>query len=104
MVSDDQQRASKTLEYHSCPWQVGGHVLRLFVQVHYHWRHRKVQFLFQHESKLLITGVGKSCLLLQFTDKRFQTVHDLTIGVEFGARMVAIDSKQVKLQIWDTVS
>ena len=49
------------------------------------------------------TGVGKSCLLLQFTDKRFQPVHDLTIGVEFGARMVAIDGKQIKLQIWDTV-
>lgn len=49
------------------------------------------------------TGVGKSCLLLQFTDKRFQPVHDLTIGVEFGARMIAIDGKQIKLQIWDTV-
>jgi len=48
------------------------------------------------------TGAGKSCLLLQFTDKRFQPVHDLTIGVEFGARMVNIDSKQIKLQIWDT--
>jgi len=31
-------------------------------------------------------------------------VHDLTIGVEFGARMVTIDGKQIKLQIWDTVS
>lgn len=49
------------------------------------------------------TGVGKSCLLLQFTDKRFQQVHDLTIGVEFGARMITIDGKQIKLQIWDTV-
>jgi hypothetical protein len=48
-------------------------------------------------------GVGKSCLLLQFTDKRFQPVHDLTIGVEFGARMVTIDNKPIKLQIWDTV-
>jgi len=48
------------------------------------------------------TGVGKSCLLLQFTDKRFQQVHDLTIGVEFGARMITIDGKQIKLQIWDT--
>ncbi|OCT74757.1 hypothetical protein XELAEV_18033744mg [Xenopus laevis] len=46
--------------------------------------------------------VGKSCLLLQFTDKRFQPVHDLTIGVEFGARMITIDGKQIKLQIWDT--
>lgn len=27
-----------------------------------------------------MAGVGKSCLLLQFTDKRFQPVHDLTIG------------------------
>ena len=26
-----------------------------------------------------LTGVGKSCLLLQFTDKRFQPVHDLTV-------------------------
>jgi len=48
------------------------------------------------------TGVGKSCLLLQFTDKRFQPVHDLTIGVEFGARMITIDNRQIKLQIWDT--
>jgi len=48
------------------------------------------------------TGVGKSCLLLQFTDKRFQPVHDLTIGVDFGARMITIDNRQIKLQIWDT--
>ncbi|GAX26557.1 Ras-related protein Rab-2A [Fistulifera solaris] len=49
------------------------------------------------------TGVGKSCLLLQFTDKRFQPVHDLTIGVEFGARMISVqDDTQIKLQIWDT--
>jgi hypothetical protein len=32
-----------------------------------------------------------------------QPVHDLTIGVEFGARMITIDNKQIKLQIWDTV-
>lgn len=46
--------------------------------------------------------MGKSCLLLQFTDKRFRTDHDLTIGVEFGARLVTIGGKQIKLQIWDT--
>ncbi|OEL35109.1 hypothetical protein BAE44_0003873 [Dichanthelium oligosanthes] len=51
-----------------------------------------------------IQRVGKSCLLLQFTDKRFQPVHDLTIGVEFGARMITIDNKPIKLQIWDTGS
>ncbi|GFQ04265.1 RAS-related protein rabb1c, partial [Phtheirospermum japonicum] len=50
------------------------------------------------------TGVGKSYLLLQFTDKRFQLVRYLTIGVVFGMRMITIDNKPIKLQIWDTAS
>jgi len=61
-----------------------------------------VFILFDINIKITYLGVGKSCLLLQFTDKRFQPVHDLTIGVEFGARMVNIDNKPIKLQIWDT--
>eukprot|EP01017_Pseudomicrothorax_dubius_P013298 TRINITY_DN1579_c0_g2_i17.p2 TRINITY_DN1579_c0_g2~~TRINITY_DN1579_c0_g2_i17.p2 ORF type:complete len:211 (-),score=56.50 TRINITY_DN1579_c0_g2_i17:38-670(-) len=48
------------------------------------------------------TGVGKSCLLLQFVDKRFRQKHEVTIGVEFGARMLVVDEKNIKLQIWDT--
>jgi len=48
------------------------------------------------------TGVGKSCLLLQFIDKRFRQKHEVTIGVEFGARMINVDAKNIKLQIWDT--
>lgn len=47
-------------------------------------------------------GVGKSCLLLQFTDKRFRAEHDMTIGVEFGHRIVDIEDAKIKLQIWDT--
>mmetsp|Transcript_106875 Transcript_106875/g.312436 ORF Transcript_106875/g.312436 Transcript_106875/m.312436 type:complete len:218 (+) Transcript_106875:90-743(+) len=47
-------------------------------------------------------GVGKSCLLLQFTDKRFRAEHDMTIGVEFGHRVCNIDDQKIKLQIWDT--
>eukprot|EP00930_Biecheleria_cincta_P026751 TRINITY_DN18814_c0_g1_i1.p1 TRINITY_DN18814_c0_g1~~TRINITY_DN18814_c0_g1_i1.p1 ORF type:complete len:216 (+),score=42.44 TRINITY_DN18814_c0_g1_i1:57-704(+) len=47
-------------------------------------------------------GVGKSCLLLQFTDRRFRAEHDMTIGVEFGHRVVEIDDQKIKLQIWDT--
>ncbi|OMJ72164.1 hypothetical protein SteCoe_29455 [Stentor coeruleus] len=55
--------------------------------------------------KYIIIGdsaVGKSCLLLQFTDRRFKNDHDLTIGVEFGARTVSINDKTIKLQMWDT--
>lgn len=48
-------------------------------------------------------GVGKSCISLQFIDKKFRGKHEVTIGVEFGARMINIDSKNIKLQIWDTV-
>ncbi|KAJ3440812.1 ras-related protein rab-2a [Anaeramoeba flamelloides] len=48
------------------------------------------------------SGVGKSCLLLQFTDQRFQPVHDLTIGVEFGARLIEYKKTKIRLQIWDT--
>lgn len=29
-------------------------------------------------------------------------MHDLTIGVEFGARLIHIEAHQIKLQIWDT--
>jgi len=48
-------------------------------------------------------GVGKSCLLLQFVDKRFKQDHDPTIGVEFGSRNVQVKNKTIKLQVWDTV-
>lgn len=40
-----------------------------------------------------------SCYRLQ---TRFQPVHDLTIGVEFGAQMITLDRTQTKLQIWGT--
>lgn len=50
------------------------------------------------------SGVGKSCALLQFTDRRFQPDHDLTIGVEFGAKTITVSDKTIKLQIWDTVT
>ncbi len=52
------------------------------------------------------TGCGKTSLLTQFTDKRFSPIHDLTIGVEFGAKIIPIEYNgkmyNIKLQIWDT--
>eukprot|EP00928_Gymnodinium_smaydae_P031158 TRINITY_DN22960_c0_g1_i1.p1 TRINITY_DN22960_c0_g1~~TRINITY_DN22960_c0_g1_i1.p1 ORF type:complete len:364 (+),score=51.84 TRINITY_DN22960_c0_g1_i1:106-1197(+) len=55
--------------------------------------------------KFIIIGdeaVGKTCLLLQFTDKRYRTSHQVTVGVEFGSRTVEIGNKLIKLQCWDT--
>jgi len=47
-------------------------------------------------------GVGKSCLLHQFTDNRFVSDSPHTIGVEFGTRVISVRGKKVKLQVWDT--
>ena len=43
------------------------------------------------------SGVGKSCFLLQFTDGDFKDEHNVTIGVEFGAKIIDVDGKSVKL-------
>lgn len=47
------------------------------------------------------SGVGKSCLLLHFTHRSFEST-ETTIGIEFGSAHVSIHSTAVKLQIWDT--
>ena len=48
------------------------------------------------------TGVGKTCFLLRFTENRFKDAHNVTIGVEFGAKTLTVAGQSVKLQIWDT--
>lgn len=48
------------------------------------------------------TGVGKSCLLLRFSEDKFNENHDVTIGVEFGTRSLKVENQTIKLQIWDT--
>ena len=48
------------------------------------------------------TGVGKSCLLLRFSENTFNEQHNVTIGVEFGSKSIEIGNTAVKLQIWDT--
>jgi len=46
--------------------------------------------------------------MLRFTDNRYQSAHDVTIGVEFGARILSVvddktnTTKNLKCQIWDT--
>ena len=48
------------------------------------------------------SNVGKSCLLLQFTDNKFRQNHEATIGVEFGGKTIILSEKTIKIQIWDT--
>jgi len=48
------------------------------------------------------SGVGKSSLLLRFTDDSFSDNFISTIGVDFKIRTIKMEGKIVKLQIWDT--
>lgn len=55
--------------------------------------------------KLLLIGnsaVGKSSLLLRFSDNIFNESFLPTIGVDFKIRTFELAGKTVKLQIWDT--
>ena len=55
--------------------------------------------------KFIIIGdsnVGKSCLMMQFLEKKFKSYIDPTIGVEFGSIKIKSHSQEIKLQIWDT--
>ncbi|KAL0966853.1 hypothetical protein UPYG_G00300970 [Umbra pygmaea] len=55
--------------------------------------------------KILIigeSGVGKSSLLLRFTDDTFDPELAATIGVDFKVKTIAVDGNRAKLAIWDT--
>ena len=56
--------------------------------------------------KILLLGdgsVGKTCLLLQYTDKVFHETHIATIGLDYRLKTIELkDQKKIKLQIWDT--
>ncbi len=55
--------------------------------------------------KYIIIGdasVGKSNLLMKFTQNKFTENYQATIGVEFGAKNLIINKKIYRIQIWDT--
>lgn len=50
------------------------------------------------------SGVGKTCLVDQFTQETFQEAHLTTIGVNLAEvrRSIQINDSEVKVQVWDT--
>lgn len=60
---------------------------------------------FDHIFKILLigdAGVGKSSILLRFTDDAFEEHLASTIGVDFKVKTVTMRGKTLKLTIWDT--
>jgi Ras-related protein Rab-1A len=59
----------------------------------------------QIKLKLLIIGdssVGKTSMLLSYTDNYFPESHLATIGVEYKVKEIQTDKYNISLQIWDT--
>lgn len=53
--------------------------------------------------KLLLIGdsnVGKTCILIRFSDDAFSSTYITTIGVDFKIKTVTLRGKIIKLQIW----
>jgi len=62
-------------------------------------------FPYDYLFKVLIIGdasVGKSSMLLRFTDDSFDDHIQSTIGVDFKVKHLDMSGKRVKLTIWDT--
>lgn len=48
------------------------------------------------------SGVGKTAILLRYSDNMFNTSFITTIGIDFRIKTIEVNGKKVKLQIWDT--
>nr|AAW31991.1 CG2885 [Drosophila melanogaster] len=60
---------------------------------------------FDYLFKVLVlgdSGVGKSCLLMRFSDDRFTEKYLRTMGIDVKARSVELVSRVMMLQVWDT--
>jgi len=56
-----------------------------------------------HQSWVGDTAVGKSSILLKYTEQRFSHEHNVTVGVDFRSKTLKLDDKTfIKLQVWDT--
>ncbi|KAL6071645.1 Ras-related protein Rab-13 [Balamuthia mandrillaris] len=55
--------------------------------------------------KLLLSGdpgVGKSSLLLRYSENTFNESIGDSIGVEFKTKMIGLEGKTIKIELWDT--
>eukprot|EP01125_Pyxidicula_operculata_P016591 TRINITY_DN5728_c0_g1_i2.p1 TRINITY_DN5728_c0_g1~~TRINITY_DN5728_c0_g1_i2.p1 ORF type:complete len:207 (+),score=40.46 TRINITY_DN5728_c0_g1_i2:40-660(+) len=59
----------------------------------------------EYSFKILLVGdsaVGKSAVILRFTDRKYGETFVPTIGVDFRQRTIEVNGTTAKLQVWDT--
>lgn len=49
-----------------------------------------------------LKGVGKSCILLRYSEDAFDPNFIATIGIDYRIKTITIAGKRVRLQVWDT--
>lgn len=62
---------------------------------------KSIQYMF----KIILigdSGVGKTSLMMRFTENTCPVVNLATIGVDFKIKTIEVDGHRVKLQVWDT--
>ncbi len=47
-------------------------------------------------------GVGKSCLIKRYCEKRFVPRHQPTVGIDYGATRIFVDGREVSVHVFDT--
>ena len=61
----------------------------------------------KHEGRVKIlmlgeSGVGKSSILLRFTENKFSNDFVTTLGVEYKQKVLNVENKNILVQVWDT--
>lgn len=75
-------------------WMSGGFQLR-----------PRVKEPYDYVQKIIIigdSGVGKSNILLRYTEGKFAENYLVTIGINYAYKIVEVGGAKLKLQIWDT--
>ena len=55
--------------------------------------------------KVLLLGnssVGKTCILIRFSEDTFNDNYEVTIGLNYRIKTITLDNTPIKMQIWDT--
>lgn len=65
----------------------------------------KKEECFDYLQKIIIigdSGVGKSNILLRYSEGKFVENYMMTIGINYVFKVIELDEVKIKLQIWDT--